>query len=415
MDIVNTSQGSERKRRLAPGVALLILALLGCVHVVNAMDRIVFPVLLPKIRGDFGLSLEAGGLLATSFALGVGLSGLITGTVIDHLSRKGAIVSGLVVFSALTLLCAFAAGFYDMAAYRAFSGLGEGIQTAALFTAVGAYFTANRAAAVGAMNFAFGIGSFVGPSLAASIFLHTGNWRTPFLVYGLLGLALAVLVLAVVPRCFTDAQADTKAGLSRRHMTRERMMLPAGLLHRNILICGISAVALGLAGYGFVGLYPTFLQAQLGFTVAQAGLAASLFGVGALFGIPAGYLADRISQKAIAIVATVALMAVSYIMFNLATTPATQYLLAILFGICGSGVLAVNIFSLTQRCVRPDYAGRATGFLMACLYLPASVAGYLFAVLRTNFGWGDAALLQLVVVPAISVIAMLFLDERAVD
>jgi MFS family permease len=395
---------------LSQRTALIMLTILGLTYAVNAMDRIVFPILLPNVSKEFGFSLEQGGFLATIFTLGIGLSGIPTGYLLDRFSRMNVILIGIAIYSVLTILSAFSVGFYDMAIYRALSGVGEGMQNAALFTAVGAYFAANRATALGSMNFAYGIGSFIGPSLAAYILIWTNEWRAPLITYGVLGLIIMVVARLTVSFNFTEQRNET-INLATPNAYDH---IPPGVFNRNVVICALSAITLGVAGYGFLGLYPTFLRTELGFTVPQAGFAASLFGLGALFGIPAGYIADRFSQRWIAIIATLIMLVNSYLMFNVAKSAPAQDVLAFFFGAVGSGVVFVNTYSLIQRCVRPQYIGRASGVMVTCLYLPASLAGYLFAVLRNHFGWGNAALLQLCLVPIIAIVAMMFLNAQAI-
>ena len=410
MTVQAIDQGGVAHARVSQRAALVMLAILGATYAVNAMDRSVFSVLLPNVNKEFGFSLEQGGFLATVFTLGIGLSGIPTGYLLDRYTRMNVMLIGVAIYSVLTILSAFSIGFYDMAAYRILSGVGEGMQNAALFTAVGAYFAANRAAAVGSMNFAYGIGSFIGPTLAAYILIWTSEWRAPLIVYGVLGLVVLVVARLTVTAGFTEQRSESaNAGTAG-----ENELIPLGVLNRNVCICAISAIALGVSGYGFLGLYPTFLRSELGFSVPQAGFAASLFGLGALFGIPAGYLADRISQRWIAIAATLVMLINSYLMFNVATSVLAQDFLAFIFGAVGSGVVFVNTYSLIQRCVRPEFIGRASGVMVTCLYLPASLAGYLFAVLRVNYGWGNAALLQLCLIPLLAIVAMLFLDTKAI-
>jgi MFS family permease len=396
--------------RLSQRTAFVMLVIIGMTYAVNAMDRSVFPVLLPNVNKEFGFSLEQGGFLATIFTLGIGLSGIPAGYLLDRYSRLNVILVGVAIYSVLTLLSAFSFNFYDMAIYRMLSGIGEGMQNAALFTAVGAYFAANRAAAVGSMNFAYGAGSFIGPTLAAYILVWTNNWRAPLITYGLLGLAVLVLARLTVSLSFTEKSNEMSGAVA----TPQDALIPHGVLNRNVVICAISAVVLGVSGYGFLGLYPTFLRTELGFTVPQAGFAASLYGLGALLGIPAGYIADRISQRWIAIVSLFAMSVNSYVMFHGATSVLAQDILAFISGVVGSGVVFVNTYALIQRCVRPEFIGRASGVMVTCLYLPASLAGYLFASLRVNYGWGNAALLQLCLVPMAALVAMFFLNTKAV-
>ncbi|WP_051383207.1 MFS transporter [Bradyrhizobium sp. WSM3983] len=398
------------RARLPIKVALTMLGMLGITYAINAMDRIVFPVLLPNINKSFAFSLEQGGFLSTIFTLGIGLSGLPTGFLMDRLTRLKVLVIGVALYSVLTIMSAFSIGFYDMAFYRTLSGVGEGMQQAALFTAVGAYFANNRAVALGSMNFAYGVGSFVGPMLAAYLLFWSGDWRVPLISYGLLGLVIIIATVAAVSPSFTE-QAGELVDMVVQDSTEN---LPPNVLNWNVVICAISAVTLGVAGYGFLGLYPTFLRSELGFSVTEAGLAASLFGAGALFGIPAGYVADRFNQRWIAIFATIVMMVNNYSIFNLARSAAAQGMLALLAGAIGSGFVFINTYALIQRCVRPAQVGRASGVMITCLYLPASLAGYLFALLVNHSGWGNAALLQLCLVPLVAIVAMLFLDTSAV-
>lgn len=396
--------------RLSSRSALTMLILVGVCYMINAMDRIVFSILLPNVTGDYGFSLQQGGLLATVFTLGLGLSGVPTGLAMDRLSRKTVILLGMLVYSVLTIATAFALGFYDMAGYRVLSGLGEGMQNAAAFTAVGIYFYGNRALAIGSMNFAYGLGSFVGPVLAAQILGMTGDWRMPLVAYGLLGLAMMLVALLVLSRRFTEQHAETAVGAD----PSSPPSIPNGLFHRNVIICCICATGLGVTVYGYIGLYPTFLRTALQFDVRTAGLAASMFGLGAMIGIPAGWLADRIDQIVINLVAIAVLAVNAYLLFNIVTSPTWQVLLSFVQGSAASGFFFVNTYALMQRSVRPDFVGRATGLVVTFLYIPASLAGYVFAMLKGEYGWGEAATLQLSMSLAVPFIAMLFFDRNAI-
>ncbi|HEX5233043.1 MAG TPA: MFS transporter [Bradyrhizobium sp.] len=396
--------------RLSPQSALTMLIIVGVCYMINAMDRIVFSILLPNVTGDYGFSLEQGGLLATVFTLGLGLSGVPTGLAMDRFSRKTVILLGMFVYSVLTIATAFALGFYDMAGYRVLSGLGEGMQNAAAFTAVGIYFYRSRALAIGSMNFAYGLGSFVGPVLAAQILGMTGDWRMPLVAYGLLGLAMMLVALLVLSRRFTEQHAETAVGAD----PSSPPSIPNGLFHRNVIICCICATGLGVTVYGYIGLYPTFLRTALQFDVRTAGLAASMFGLGAMIGIPAGWLADRFDQIVINLVAIALLAVNAYLLFNIVTSPAGQVLLSFVQGSAASGFFFVNTYALMQRSVRPDFVGRATGLVVTFLYIPAALAGYVFAMLKGEYGWGEAATLQLSMSLAVPFIAMLFFDRNAV-
>jgi MFS family permease len=391
--------------RLPLGIALVSFVLLGLSYIVNAADRQVFPVLLPAIRNEYGFSLGEGGLLATIFTLGIGLAGVPGAYLLNRFSRRFVIVLGIAIFSVFTALTAVSAGFADMFVYRALSGVGEAIQNAALFAAVGAYFFKRRALAIGSLNFCYGVGAFLGPRLGAQFGSGLG-WRAPFFIYAIAGAVIALVVVIVVSKRFTE-QLEPLGGGSRAATADH---VPAKVYNRNVIVLMVVAAVAGVSLYGYLGLYPTFLQSELGFSVVQAGSAAGMFGLGALMGIPAGLLGDRFNQRWILLGSLVAASIVGFLLFHGPTTPGWQSLLSFLTGATGSGLLFTNTYSAMQRAVRPDKVGQVSGAFVTSWYLPSALAGYLFALLQANLGWGGASVVQLTLVPVIGIVALLFLD-----
>lgn len=399
-------------RRLATGLAVAILVLVAASYVVNAADRQVFFVVLPAISNELQFSLASGGFLGTVFTLGIGIAGVPAGYVLDRYSRKAVMLVGIVIYSVFTILTALALGFFDMAIYRGLTGVGEAMQQAALFSAVGAYFYTRRAMALGTLNFAYGLGAFFGPLFGGILLEATGAWEIPFYIYGIVGFVFAAIILFVVPKAFTE-QVDPGAEISVAGEVDARM--PERLLNRNIIIGIINAAVIGVAMYGYLSLYPTFLQEELGFSPSGAGFALSMFGIGALMGIPAGYLGDRFNQRWIIIGALVGAIITAYLLFFVGQTGFQQALLSFLMGMFASGFLFVNVYSLMQRSVRTTIIGRASGTFITSLYIPSALAGYLFGFLVGQFGWGGAAILQLMLLPIVGIVAMLFLDTSKVS
>lgn len=394
--------------RLTTPLAIICLVILGLSYVTNAMDRQVFPVLLPHISDHYGFSLGEGGLLSTIFTLGIGIAGIPGAYLLDRFSRKAVVMMGIGIYSIFTLLTAVSAGFLDMFAYRALSGVGEAIQNAALFSAVGAYFFTHRALAIGSLNFAYGIGAFLGPRLGAQLAVGSGFWQTPFYVFAGLGFLFIVIIGLAVTKKFTEqveSTTENKRVISFDHV-------PMKLYNKNVLLFGLGGAVAGVAGYGYLGLYPTFLEDQLGFSVLQAGTASGMFGLGALMGIPAGYLGDKLNQRWVLIVSFVALAVIGYLLFNGPKDPGSQNFLSFLEGTVGSGLLFTNTYSVMQRSVRPHLVGRVSGIFVTFWYLPSSVAGYIFASLKSGLGWEGASIVQLGLLPFVGVVLLLFADTR---
>jgi predicted MFS family arabinose efflux permease len=291
------------------------------------------------------------------------------------------------------------------------------MQQAALFAAVGAYFYQRRALALGTCNFAYGLGAFFGPLFGGILFQATGAWETPFYVYGVIGLVFVAIIYFAVPRGFTE-QIDPGAPGSAAAEVDAQMpecLFNRNIINRNIIIGIITAAVVGVSMYGYLSLYPTFLQSQLGFSPTAAGFALSMFGIVALMGIPAGYLGDRFDQRWIIIAALVGAIVTAYFLFHVGQTEFQQSLLSFLMGTFASGFLFVNVYSLMQRSVRTTTIGRASGTFITSLFVPSALAGYLFGSLVTRFDWGGAAIIQLMLLPLIGIAAMLFLDNSKIS
>jgi MFS family permease len=403
-------KSSTEQKRLSTKAAIIILIVLAGSYVINAMDRQVFPVVVGSVQQTYGFSLTQSGLLSTIFTMGIGLAGIPTGFLLDKLSRKTVMIIGIMIYSAFTLFTALAVGLPDMLAYRAITGIGEALQNAALFSAVGTYFSSHRTVAIGSLNFAYGIGGFFGPFLGAKMALASG-WETPFYLYAVLGLVFAVVIALFIPKVFTESKEVKSAD----NNNEDQSHIPNKLYNRNVVMCAIAAMAIGISIYGYVGLYVKYLTSELGFEGPTAGFALSLFGIGALMGLPAGWIGDRLNQRYVIIGAFIGAMITGYLLFNVATTPGQHYILSFFMGTFGSGVLFVNVYSLIQRSVRVEYVGRASGVFVSSLYLPSSVAGYIFALLVEHVGWGGAALWELTVFPVVGIIAVLSMQGDKIN
>jgi MFS family permease len=394
-------------KRLSPAVAVVCFAIVSATYIVNAMDRVVFPVLLPQIADEFHFPLATGGLLATLFTLGLGIAGVPGSYLFSHLKRKHVAVLGIAVYSLCTILICYSKGFYDMAAYRVVSGVGEALQNMAVFTIAGSYFYRSRSIAIGSLVFAYGLGSFIAPRLGVSLLIEYQSWRIPLYVFGALGVLGAVVLMFFISSRLTEQRANEAQEAS---VERNEEHIPVGLVCKNTLLLTFTAMCAGLAAYGYAGLYPTYLMTHLHFSLATTGTVASMFGAGSLVAVFAGYLSDRLNQKRVCLSAIVAMMISGYLIFNGSPTAFWQGTFSFIEGSAYTAFLYINLYSLMQRSVRSDETGRASGLMVTSLYLPAALSGYLFAKLQLTFGWGNAAMLQLCVPLAACFIAMLFFD-----
>jgi predicted MFS family arabinose efflux permease len=390
-------------------LSIIFLVLLGLSYAINAADRQIFPTLLPAIRETFGYDLKTAGLLSTIFTLGLAVAGFPAGYLVDHTSRKAIIVIAMVIYSLFTLATIYAYGFWDMVFYRAMTGVGEGMQMAALFAAIGAFFHRKRSFFIGWLIVAYGVGAFIGPRAGATLSQAADGWRSPFVWFTFAGLAVAAIVLVFVPRSFTESRGPQTAEAVDQAAAAH---VPENLWNRNVIMGLIGCVILGYSLYGFIGLYTTYLKDVLHFSQADAAAAFSFFGLGGFLSFVGGWFGDRFQQRWVAAITFGLLAAVSYAMYHLATSVSWQSFLSFMTGALGSGFVFVNLLSLLQRSVRPQMVGRASGIFLTSLFAAGSTAGYLMGALVVEFGWSRAALIELTLFPVIGIIAMVLVDSK---
>ncbi|MFF5213237.1 MFS transporter [Streptosporangium sp. NPDC000396] len=389
------------REALTPSAAVGMFVLLLLAYAVNAMDRMVFPILLVEVRGEYGFSLEAAGLQATVFALGMGLAGLPAGWLQRTLGRKWTIVAGTLVFSFATALTAASTGFMDMLLWRVLSGVGEALQLAAIITVASSAFPARRGVAIGSINVAFAVGSVIGPALGSGLLESYGTWRAPMLAYGAIGVALAIAVLLLVSPRLTEL--DSSAG-STLHIGG------AGtLLSRNPLVLAVITVLFGLTDFAFIGLYASYLRGQLDFAPSGAGFVVGLSGLAAFASPLGGYLADRMSPRILLPALNLGVAACGCALFLGPGSAAWQAPFSFLFGLFASSGLYVAAASYLVKSVSSEAVSRAAGLFVACIYVAAGLAGLLFSSLIAAAGWITAAMVQIVGFSALGAVLALIL------
>jgi MFS family permease len=372
------------------------------------MDRSIFATLLPMISKSQHYGLKTGGFLATIFNLGIGVAGLPTGYLIDRWSRKSVLILGMVIYSLATLATVVALGVFDMAFYRTITGIGEGMQLTALFVAGGSYFYKNKAFVLGCINVGFGIGGVIGPYWGSRIAEQAGTWKTPFVIFCLLGLLMAAVVWIFVPRRFSEQKAI-------QHVVDRSVSIdniPEAFLNRNIKLLMGSAFIQGAVGFGFQGLFVTYLVRHLHYSVVMAGTVFSFYGFGSMLPMLGGWLGDYFSNRRAVITAFGCMSVITFLIFNVANNYYEFCALTFLQAFCYSGVLYINHVALFQRCVRPEMVGRSTGLCNTTHFISGTLSGFLFASLAEKVGWGMAGILQLTLLSLCGVILVLLVDPK---
>ncbi len=271
-----------------------VVGLLWWVCFFNYADRQAIYSVFPLLQRDFHLSNVQLGIAGSAFMLTYALAGPFAGWLCDLLPRKQIIVAALVFWSAVTALNAYAGDYPALVLLRALGGLGEAFYFPAALSLIGDFHPgATRSRAMSIHQSSVYIGTIAGGGVAAWIAERHG-WHQSFLVFGLGGIALGV----VLTRLLKEPQRQIE-----RVEVRDESSLMSGLgemLHNRaaLSLIGIFTGANFVAS-AFLTWLPTFLYQKFHLTLAVAGFSATAYmQVASVAGVLAGGLmADRFVRR----------------------------------------------------------------------------------------------------------------------
>lgn len=392
------------ERTGAGGIAIAMFCVLLVSYVLMAADRYLFPVLAPDIRRAFGFSLSNTGLLSTIFTLGLGLAGLPTGYLLTRFSRKTVLLIGIAIFSGATALTTVAVGFFSMLVCLAAQGIGMSMLATSMFALAANYFSGNRAAAIGSVNFCYGLGGFLGPFLAGILRTSYGSWHAPMLAFGGFGFAMIAVIAVTVRAWFSETQQAAK--------TLADTGGAAALANRNTIILTVLSLITGLTMYGFLGLYPTFLRESLHYSPADAGFVIGFFGIGALASILGGWLGDRVSPRFVLSGSLLVIAVLGSLFFLPSLGMAARETLAFCYGLTGSSVLYVNLAGYHVKSLRRSLSSKGSGMFVTGFYAGAAFGGYLLGALATPYGWQLASQIDISLLCLVGAVLALAIQPR---
>lgn len=184
---------------IAPRQRTLVLAAMCLALVLVIAGVSMLAVGLPAVGEDLGLSQTAMTWVADAYALTLASMLLLAGALGDRFGRKGALLVGIVLFGAGSLLSAFADSGGQLIAFRALTGLGGALIMPGTLSTITSVFPAEeRARAVGIWAGFAGAGGTLGMLLAGWL-LGEFSWPSIFVVTTVVAAVTFVAIMAWVP------------------------------------------------------------------------------------------------------------------------------------------------------------------------------------------------------------------------
>jgi MFS family permease len=274
-----------------------VLGVLLVVYIFNFIDRQILAILAQSIKVDLGLTdTQIGALSGLAFGIFYATLGIPIARLADRHSRVNIISICLAIWSAMTAVSGLAQNYWQLLFARIGVGIGEAGGSPPSHSLLADYFAANeRATALGIYAIGIPVGILFG-NLAGGWINEFFGWRNAFLLVGIPGVALAILLKLTVkepPRGHSEGRKVAVEKVPFMDVVRTMWGFKS---FRQI---SLGAATQAFVGYGAIAWMPAFLIRTHDMSSGEAGTALGLIigiagGLGTFLG---GWLGDRIGHR----------------------------------------------------------------------------------------------------------------------
>ncbi len=350
-----------------------LLGLLTLVGVLNYLDRYVLALLLEPIKQDLELSdSQLGFLTGFAFALFYAVAGIPLARWADRGNRNTVVTVTTGLWSAMLALCGLASNYWQLLLARVGVAVGEAGCMPSAQSLIADYFDRTERPKAMAFYVMFGPIAIIAGYLLGGWLGEAFGWRTTFILIGLPGIAVALLVRFTVREPRLKLPAVDHQFIPLREVVRV-LLRQKSFRHFFPAFC--------IAFFFNMGIYqwmPTFFIRSHGMSISEVGVwlafSSGVCGiVGAYLG---GFLASRYAYRkealqmrflGISIGLSGVLFSVGYLSSDRHIALFCVALVSILFGIGGGPVFAV-LQSITQE--------RMRAVTLALLFFFANLIGF---------------------------------------
>jgi MFS family permease len=275
------------------------LVLLTVVYAFNFIDRQLLAILQESIKADLGLSDGQLGLLAGfAFAIFYVTAGIPIARWADRSNRRNIVAGAVFLWSFMTAVSGFAQNYVQLLLARIGVGVGEAGGSPPSHSIISDIFPPEkRASAMGFYSTGVNIGILFGFLLGGWLNEFFG-WRVAFIVVGIPGIFIALLVRATL--------AEPMRGLSENKHTAPAEPSPSLGQTLNILWSrrsfrhmSFAAALNAFCGYSTASWTASFMIRSHSMSTGELGTwLAMISGVGGAIGVIAGgILADKLALR----------------------------------------------------------------------------------------------------------------------
>lgn len=393
------------------GRAWYIVALLTLAYIISFLDRQIMALLIEPIKMSLDLSdTQVGLLLGPAFAVFYVTLGYPAGMLADRKSRKAIVAAGISVWCIMTALCGLARDFKQLFAARVGVGVGEATLTPAALSMICDCFPPDRRARpISVYMTGISLGSALAyliggqllepllamPPLNIPVLGVVHPWQAAFLIVGLPGLVLAILIAAIREPARQELNRALEASTARQaRMTALSYMGERWQAYSSLTIGMCANTIIGYVASWNVVLF----QRRWDWGIAEIGVALGsiLIVFGPLGTLCGGALADRMARAGLkdaamrVTIAAIVVMVVFTVAYPVTDSPLVVlglYAVAVAAAAAASATGAVALLALSPNQIR----AQATALYWIVKNLAGLMLGPLSVGLLTDRVFDDPA------------------------
>lgn len=243
---MSASETPTTAKHVSPRYRTTVLLLLTLVYGFNFIDRQIVGILAPFIQADLNLTnTQLGLLIGLAFAAFYTIMGIPLAFLADRMNRVTLLSLALATWSGFTALTGFSQNFLHIALARVGVGIGEAGGSPPSHSMISDFYGKDeRAGALGVYSLGIPLGIMAAYFLTAALLgadPNTVNWRRIFIILGITGVILAVLVRVVIREPQRGAM-ESSVKPSSGYIPLKQSFTQAKLLPRFLVAGGLTAL-----------------------------------------------------------------------------------------------------------------------------------------------------------------------------
>jgi predicted MFS family arabinose efflux permease len=287
------------------------------------LDRFILPPVFPTMMKDLNLTYQDLGNLVGALGIAWGISAIVIGGLSDRLGRRRVLVPAVVLFSLLSMLTGMATALMSLIVIRAIMGAAEGaVAPVGVAVAVEASHPKRRGMNNGFFQCSISLFGLAIAPIVATQLLEVTSWRMVFMIVGIPGLIVAIIMWFVIREPATIA-APERADAPKRAPFSELFK------HRNVPTAMVALLCAMTGVFVLSAIMPNYLVDYLKLTGPQMGFVTSAIGFGGFIGqwvIPT--VSDFIGRRTATVISFV--LAATFLWFFIQTGANLSALFALL-------------------------------------------------------------------------------------